>query len=342
MSALRLVDLHFGGREHSIGVYLLETADGLALCRTAGPASTLPRLVAGLREHGVELADVRHCCSRTSTSTTPARPGSLVRQHPELTVWVSEVGAPHLRRPVAARALRAPALRRDVRPALGGAAAGAGGERADRGRRRARLGGVPDRRPRVAPRLVLPRRDAARGRRVRRANRPVVVRASRSRRLPTSTSRPGTRRSPRSGGASRSGSRSSTSASTTDVAAHLDRLEAELDRWAARVALRHGRRRVRRRRPRGRRPTRPTSTTASRRSCSPGSGCAATGTSGSRRTPPEPAKRQLVRRMLPPDVCASAISRISSMFTCGGRVSANMTQSATSSAVSGPPIATVE
>ena len=56
----------------------------------------------------------------------------------------------------------------------------------------------------------------------------------------------------------------------------------------------------------------------------------------------EEAENYSVRRMVPPDVCASAIKRISSMFTCGGRVSANMTQSATSSAESGPPIATVE
>ena len=50
----------------------------------------------------------------------------------------------------------------------------------------------------------------------------------------------------------------------------------------------------------------------------------------------------LSRRMLPPETWASAITVISSMFTLAGRVSAKSTQSATSSAVIGPPIATFE
>jgi glyoxylase-like metal-dependent hydrolase (beta-lactamase superfamily II) len=95
MTAPRLVDLHFGGREHSVGVYLLETPDGLAL-QDCGPASTLPRLAAGLREYGVELADVRHLLLSHIHLDHAGAAGSLVQQHPHLTVWVSEVGAPHL------------------------------------------------------------------------------------------------------------------------------------------------------------------------------------------------------------------------------------------------------
>ena len=56
----------------------------------------------------------------------------------------------------------------------------------------------------------------------------------------------------------------------------------------------------------------------------------------------QPAVSYDSRRMLPPEVWASAVSTISSMFTFGGRVSANMIESATSSACSGPPIATFE
>jgi GNAT superfamily N-acetyltransferase len=48
------------------------------------------------------------------------------------------------------------------------------------------------------------------------------------------------------------------------------------------------------------------------------------------------------RRMLPPETWAVAIRTISSMFTFAGRVSANMMQSETSSAWSGPPSATFE
>ena len=95
MAPLRLIDLHFHGREQSIGVYLVETNDGLAL-QDCGPASTLPRLIEGLREHGVELTDLRHLLLSHIHLDHAGAAGTIVRQHPELTVWVSEVGAPHL------------------------------------------------------------------------------------------------------------------------------------------------------------------------------------------------------------------------------------------------------
>ena len=59
MGTLRLIDLHFAGREHAIGVYVVETDDGLALF-DCGPTSTLPALHDGLAAHGLELSDVRH------------------------------------------------------------------------------------------------------------------------------------------------------------------------------------------------------------------------------------------------------------------------------------------
>ena len=40
---MRLIDLHFGGAPHAIGVYLVDTDDGLALF-DCGPASTLRAL----------------------------------------------------------------------------------------------------------------------------------------------------------------------------------------------------------------------------------------------------------------------------------------------------------
>src|SRR4051812_50229300 len=45
-SDLRPIDLHFGGAERAIGVYLVETEDGLALF-DCGPSSTLEALEAG-------------------------------------------------------------------------------------------------------------------------------------------------------------------------------------------------------------------------------------------------------------------------------------------------------
>ncbi len=95
MSGLRLLDLHFGGREHSIGVYLVGTDDGLALF-DCGPTSTLPALEAGLAAEGLELTDVRHLLLSHIHLDHAGAAGPLVRRSPGLTVWVSAIGAPHL------------------------------------------------------------------------------------------------------------------------------------------------------------------------------------------------------------------------------------------------------
>jgi glyoxylase-like metal-dependent hydrolase (beta-lactamase superfamily II) len=92
---LRNIDLHFGGAEHAIGVYLVDTDDGLALF-DCGPASTLPALDAGLARHGVALEDVRHLLLSHIHLDHAGAAGTLVRRHPGLTVWVSPVGQPHL------------------------------------------------------------------------------------------------------------------------------------------------------------------------------------------------------------------------------------------------------
>jgi glyoxylase-like metal-dependent hydrolase (beta-lactamase superfamily II) len=95
MKALRLIDLHFGGREHAIGVYLVETTEGLALF-DCGPTSTLPALEAGVASHGLELADVRHLLLSHIHLDHAGAAGPLARRYPKLTVWVSAIGAPHL------------------------------------------------------------------------------------------------------------------------------------------------------------------------------------------------------------------------------------------------------
>jgi glyoxylase-like metal-dependent hydrolase (beta-lactamase superfamily II) len=92
---MRNIDLHFGGAEHAIGVYLVDTDDGLALF-DCGPASTLPALDAGLAAHGLALEDVRHLLLSHMHLDHAGAAGTLVRRHPGLTVWVSAVGQPHL------------------------------------------------------------------------------------------------------------------------------------------------------------------------------------------------------------------------------------------------------
>jgi glyoxylase-like metal-dependent hydrolase (beta-lactamase superfamily II) len=95
MDSLRLIDLHFGAAPHAIGVYLVDTDDGLALF-DCGPSSTLEALDAGLAAHGVALMDLRHLLLSHIHLDHAGAAGSLVRRNPGLTVWVSAIGRPHL------------------------------------------------------------------------------------------------------------------------------------------------------------------------------------------------------------------------------------------------------
>ncbi len=89
------LDLLHLGVPRTIGAYLLDTSEGLTLF-DCGPASCLPALKAGLAERGCELGDVRHLLLSHIHLDHAGAAGALVREHPGLTVWVSEVGAPHL------------------------------------------------------------------------------------------------------------------------------------------------------------------------------------------------------------------------------------------------------
>jgi len=92
---LDLIDLVFLATPRAIGAYLVETDDGLAL-HDCGPATTLPHLLSELAARGVELTDVRHLLVSHIHLDHSGAAGALVREQPELTVWVSEIGAPHL------------------------------------------------------------------------------------------------------------------------------------------------------------------------------------------------------------------------------------------------------
>jgi glyoxylase-like metal-dependent hydrolase (beta-lactamase superfamily II) len=95
MGSLQPIDLLFGTRERAIGVYLVETDDGLALF-DVGPTSTRAALEAGLAERGLGLGDIRHLLLSHIHLDHAGAAGPIVRDHPGLTVWVSEIGAPHL------------------------------------------------------------------------------------------------------------------------------------------------------------------------------------------------------------------------------------------------------
>ena len=89
------LDLLHCGDTRRIAAYLVETEDGLALFES-GPTSCLPALHDALHGHGVELGDVRHLLLSHIHLDHAGAAGSLVREHPALTVHVSEIGAPHL------------------------------------------------------------------------------------------------------------------------------------------------------------------------------------------------------------------------------------------------------
>src|SRR6476661_7735997 len=177
MGSLRVIDLRFGGAPHAIGVYLVDTDDGLALF-DCGPASTQPALDDGLAGCGLALTDVRHLLLSHIHLDHAGAAGALVRRHPGLTVWVSEVGAPHLVDPSR--------LERSARRLYGDLFDELWGE----------LAPVPESNVRVATGNVLGWESSP-------ATPPGCASRARttccpSRRLPTSTSRPGTRRWPRS------------------------------------------------------------------------------------------------------------------------------------------------
>ena len=89
------LDLRHLGRPKVIGCYLVETSDGLAL-QDCGPAACVPELKSRLAERGLELRDLRHLLLSHIHLDHAGAAGALVREHPELQVHVSEIGAPHL------------------------------------------------------------------------------------------------------------------------------------------------------------------------------------------------------------------------------------------------------
>jgi glyoxylase-like metal-dependent hydrolase (beta-lactamase superfamily II) len=95
MAAPDPLDLHHQGDERVIGVYLLETEDGLAL-QDCGPTTCVPALKERLGERGLGLTDLRHLLLSHIHLDHAGAAGVLVREHQELQVYVSEIGAPHV------------------------------------------------------------------------------------------------------------------------------------------------------------------------------------------------------------------------------------------------------
>ena len=89
------IDLLHQGAERIIGSYVLDTTEGPALF-DCGPSTCIAALKNGLRERGLALTDVRHLLLSHIHLDHAGAAGVLVREHPDLRVHVSELGAPHL------------------------------------------------------------------------------------------------------------------------------------------------------------------------------------------------------------------------------------------------------
>ena len=89
-----LLDLRHLGRERVIGSYLLP-GDEPALV-DCGPASCADALRDALAGHGLRVGDLRHLLLTHIHLDHAGAAGTLVREHPGLTVHVSEIGVPHL------------------------------------------------------------------------------------------------------------------------------------------------------------------------------------------------------------------------------------------------------
>ena len=94
-SARAPIDLLHQGNRRSVGCYLVETGDGLALF-DCGPTTALPALRAGLSERGHDLGEIRHLLLSHIHFDHAGAAGALVRENPSLLVHVSAIGAPHL------------------------------------------------------------------------------------------------------------------------------------------------------------------------------------------------------------------------------------------------------
>ncbi|HKP28127.1 MAG TPA: MBL fold metallo-hydrolase [Gemmatimonadales bacterium] len=93
-----LLDLEYLGRPGHIGIYCLETSEGLAVVDT-GPASTLSRFQDGIRALGATLSDVRIVLATHIHMDHTGAVGQLAEANPRLKVYVHERGAPHLADP---------------------------------------------------------------------------------------------------------------------------------------------------------------------------------------------------------------------------------------------------
>jgi glyoxylase-like metal-dependent hydrolase (beta-lactamase superfamily II) len=91
------IDTFYGGRERYTAAYLLHGNEP-AIVET-GPTTSVPHVVAGLERLGVGPGDLAHIVLTHIHLDHGGGAGTLCERFPNATVWVHELGAPHLAEP---------------------------------------------------------------------------------------------------------------------------------------------------------------------------------------------------------------------------------------------------
>src|SRR5215813_10487647 len=97
-SGLSYFDLNFMDLPRIIAAGVVQSAGGIALV-DPGPSSTLPRLRSGLAAAGLSLDDVTSILVTHIHLDHAGATGTLVRERPDIRVYVHEKGAPHMAKP---------------------------------------------------------------------------------------------------------------------------------------------------------------------------------------------------------------------------------------------------
>ena len=92
---LSWIDLEFLGRSNVIAAALAQGPGGVAIV-DPGPTTCLPTLERGLQAHGIRWEDVRHLLLTHIHLDHAGAAGTIVREHPHISVLVHERGAKHM------------------------------------------------------------------------------------------------------------------------------------------------------------------------------------------------------------------------------------------------------
>jgi glyoxylase-like metal-dependent hydrolase (beta-lactamase superfamily II) len=95
MTTFTMVDLNWTGRPRSIAALLMES-DGTSVLIDPGPQSTLETLRAGLRERGQDFRALDALLLTHIHLDHAGATGALVRENPDLKVYVHEFGLVHM------------------------------------------------------------------------------------------------------------------------------------------------------------------------------------------------------------------------------------------------------